>query len=313
MDIANIFFGGGEKFSTWISVVWILRQKDGEASQCHNPMKTWEKRDLSRVWSHILQEPHHDHDWTNKNNNVKNPSLSAAFQFWPPWVSEVLESVPPAPPVPWQFAHVHATFGCAGWGALVFSVGGSWYWIDTYKLSYPLKKGCYPFAVLVWTVKIRCFGATKKEWKTCFSPNTRPFAIRSFKNTGTDLYYVQTHLRFWQQLKIIKFKGHWNHHITNLTSAQRGIDCLTFHDLPCFFCNHFAWDVVSDLFFIGDWGLLAKLCFLVSWLLVINESNYTCQTFADTEEVYDNRYTCVKITSELIRMTIFMSLLSKRV
>lgn len=186
-------------------------------------------------------------------------------------------------------------------------------WIDTYKLSYPLKKGCYPFAVLVWTVKIRCFGATKKEWKTCFSPNTRPFAIRSFKNTGTDLYYVQTHLRFWQQLKIIKFKGHWNHHITNLTSAQRGIDCLTFHDLPCFFCNHFTWDVVSDLFFIGDWGLLAKLCFLVSWLLVINESNYTCQTFADTEEVYDNRYTCVKITSELIWMTIFMSLLSKRV
>ena len=194
--------------------------------------------------------------------------------------------------------HVHATFGCAVWRALVFSVGEVFptgkrlinmyfcWWFLVYEsilTNYPLKKGCYPFAVLVWTVKIRCFGATKKEWKTCFSPNTRPFARRSFKNTGTDLYIyicvyrcIQTHLRFWLQLKIIKFKGHWNHHITNLTSAQRGIDCLTFHDLPLFFAiisPEMLFLIYSSL---ATGACLQKLYFLVSWPLVINESNHTC-------------------------------------
>ena len=232
--------------------------------------------------------------------------------------------------------HVHATFGCAVWRALVFSVGEVFptgkrlinmyfcWWFLVYEsilTNYPLKKGCYPFAVLVWTVKIRCFGATKKEWKTCFSPNTRPFARRSFKNTGTDLYiYIYMCIQMYTDtFKILATTQ--NHQIQrSLEPPYHQPDFSAKRDwlpdiswLAFVFCNHFTWDVVSDLFFIGNWGLLAKTIF--SRFLAFGYKrikSYMLNICWFWRNLWQQVQMCQNITSELTSMTIFTALLSSR-
>ena len=258
-------------------------------------MKTWEK-----TGSESCLEPQHTtrtspRPWLNKQKQQREkirPSrlrLHGCRRCWNPFLRLLLfldnsRMFTPRSVAPFE--------GLLCWSWLSVSHGEAsnkniymyfcWWFLvyESILTNYPLKKGCYPFAVLVWTVKIRCFGATKKEWKTCFSPNTRPFARRSFKNTGTDLSLSLYIYVYTDTFKILATtQNHQiqrsleDHHITNLTSAQRGIDCLTFHDLPWFFA------IISPEMLFLIYSSLATgafLQFLDSWSLVINESNYTC-------------------------------------